>query len=110
MLWDEDEAKIRKRLAVNEVPEDEAEKIFQAAKKERVVTIRTKHRNNLLSGLVAFLVGCTVYFSFRIKYGYMHIGISSGAGIFLVAGLLIMIASALGYLAAPRKKGSVADA
>lgn len=109
VLWDEDEAKIRKRLTVNEVPPEEAEAILRAARRERILTIRSKHRSNLVSGLVAFSVGCAVYFGFRAKYGYMHIGVFAGASIFLVAGLLITLVGALGYLSAPRKKGSVAD-
>jgi hypothetical protein len=109
VLWDEDEEKIRKRLAVNDVPAEEAEAIFQAARKERVTTIRAKHRGNFASGLIAFLIGGVIYYGFRIKYGYMHIGVLSGAGIFLVAGFFIMLVAALGYLAASRKKGSVAD-
>ena len=33
VLWDEEEAKIRKRLSVNEVPEDQAESILATARK-----------------------------------------------------------------------------
>lgn len=109
VLWDEDEAKIRKRLAVNEVSDDEAEAIYQAARKERIATLRTKHGGNFFKGLVAFLTGCAVAGGFRYQYGYLHIGVLSGAGIFLLAGLLIMLWGFLGYLGAPGKKGSVAD-
>ena len=109
VLWDEEEAKIRKRLAVNEVSEEDSEAIFQAARKERVTTLRKKHGSNFLKGLTAFLVGGLVLAIFQIKYDLIHIGVLSGAGIFLLAGFLLMLIGALGFLAAPRKRGSIAD-
>ncbi len=109
VLWDEDREKIRKRLAVNEVADEEAEKILQAAQQERIATLRSKHGGNFWKGSVAFITGCLVLGGFRYKYGYLHIGVLSGAGIFFLAGLSIMIVGALGYLGASRKKGSVAD-
>lgn len=110
VLWDEDEGKIRKRLAVNEVPEEEAEAIFQAACNERVHILRTRSSDLFIKGLVAFLSGCAVVGGFYYRMGLLHIGVIAGSAIFLFAGFGLMLTGALGYLAAPRKKGSVADA
>ncbi|MGJ8726639.1 MAG: hypothetical protein ACSHYB_18990 [Roseibacillus sp.] len=109
VLWDEDEVKIRKRLAVNEVNEDLAEAIIQTARKERIYLLRARSRDTLIKGLVAFLSGCAVLGGFWIRMGAFHIGVIAGSAIFLLAGLGLILAGALGYLAAPTKKGSVAD-
>ena len=109
VLWDEDESKIRKRLAVNEVPDDLAEAILQTARKERVHLLRTRSRDNIIKGLVAFLSGCAVLGGFYYRMGAFHIGVIAGSAIFLLAGLGLMLVGSLGYLAAPKKKGSVAD-
>ena len=109
VLWDEDEAKIRKRLAVNEVPDDLAEAIYQTARKERVHLLRTRSRENFIKGLVAFLAGAIVLAGFYYRLGALHIGVFAGCCIFFLAGIALMIVGTLGYLAAPNKKGSVAD-
>lgn len=109
VLWDEDEAKIRKRLLVNEVPDDEAEAIFQAARKERIHLLRSRSREHIFMGLFALAAGCVVCGGFWYRLGAMHIGVLSGSGVFVVAGLCLMLKGLLDYIGAPRKNGSVAD-
>ena len=109
VLWDEDEQKIRKRLQVNEVPEEEAEAIYQAALRERVSTLRIRAKDNFSKGLVAFIVGAAVLIGFWLRLKALHPSVIAGSGIFLGAGSVLMLMGALAYLAAPNKKGSVAD-
>ena len=109
VLWDEDEAKIRKRLQVNEVSAEEAEAIYQAARKERVHLLRSRSRELIFMGLFALIAGCVVCGGFWYRLGAMHIGVLSGSGVFVVAGLALILKGLLDYLRAPRKGGSVAD-
>lgn len=109
VLWDEDESKIRRRLSVNKVPEDEAERIIQAARKERLQILRSQSKDQLLKGVVAFLIGSAVCGGFWYRMGVLPIGVIAGSGIFLIAGLAFILVGSIGYLAAPRKKGSVAN-
>lgn len=109
VLWDEDEAKIRKRLQVNEVSAEEAEAIYQAARKERVHLLRSRSRELIFMGLFALIAGCVVCGGFWYRLGAIHIGVLSGSGVFVVAGLALILKGLLDYLRAPRKGGSVAD-
>lgn len=108
VLWDEAEEKIRKRLTVNEVPDDEAEAILSAARKERIHILRSHSREQLLRGLIAFLVGAAVVGGFWWRMKAFHIGVLAGSGVFLVAGFILILIGTLGHLNAPNKKGPIA--
>lgn len=109
VLWDEDEAKIRKRLEVNNVPSEQANAIFETAKKERLQILRTRSRELILMGLFALLSGCLVCGGFWLRMGAMHIGVLSGSAVFIVAGLLISLKGLIDFLSAPSKRGSVTE-
>ena len=109
VLWDEDEEKIRKRLQVNEVPTEEAEAIYQTARDERVRILRSKARETIGQGLIAFLIGAAILGGFWICLKAFHIGVIAGCCIFLGAGLFIALKGTLSLLAAPHKKGSIMD-
>lgn len=107
VLWDEEEEKIRKRLAVNEVPDDEAEDILASARRERLQILRERSREQLIMGTVAFLVGMAVFALFRAIIGGMHVGVLAGACVFFLGGGFYLLKGTLGYLRAPRRRGSV---
>lgn len=107
VLWDEEEAKIRKRLSVNEVPEDQAESILATARKERISFLRAKSRENLLHGTIATIIGTSIIGGFYLKIKALHPGAIAGSCVFLIAGLVLIIHGSLTYLQAPGKKGPI---
>ncbi len=107
VLWDEDEAKIRKRLRVNEVPDKEAEAILLAARNARIYLLRSRAREQLTKGITAFLIGSAVLAGFYYRMGAFHIGVISGVAVFLLAGLAFILIGSLGHLNAPRQKGPI---
>lgn len=109
VLWDEDETKIRKKFEVNEVPEKEANAIYQEARRERLQTIRKEYLARIGQGAPNLVFGLAIFWFFRFGVGFMHIAIWLGAGLVATLGLLKILNGCFGYVNASKHKGSVAD-
>lgn len=109
VLWGESEAKIRKKLAVNEIPEEEAEAIYQAALRERAATIRKEYRGRINQGVTSLAVGVGLFSLFWLRLGFISTQILWAVGFFLVVGLWKTTQGGVGYLSANKQQGSVAD-
>ena len=107
VLWGESEDKVRKRLMVNEVPEELSEAIYTAAYRERLRILRERSRDHLIKGSFALLVGIAVIAAFKIKTGGMHLGVMAGVSVFVLAGLFYLVKGGLNYLMAPSFTGSI---
>ncbi|YCM42968.1 hypothetical protein V2O64_16800 [Verrucomicrobiaceae bacterium 227] len=122
VLWDEGREAIFHRLKVNGVEGERAEAIYKAARRERIATIRSGGRRDLLIGL-GLIVACAVatWGLGLDKLSFTHFSEGFGEVLLLpwLITMLVVICFALGLwkclhgvteiLLAPSKSGSIAD-
>jgi hypothetical protein len=109
VLWDEDVERIYKRLSVNGIRGRAADALYQRARRERITMIRSENAKRAGAGILLILLSSGISSGFILGLGGMpRIVIALCAAAFgfgcwkLVTGLAEIIA-------APRKKGSLAD-
>lgn len=109
VLRDEDEARVRKKLAVNGVPDEEAEQIYQFARKERTQTIRATYRNHFLLGVLLLAGAYCLFLSLWIR-----LAIQSNTVLVVIGGLVVLgtwqtLHGAIGWSLAASRRGSYLD-
>ena len=122
VLWDEDREAIFRRLRVNKVTGERAELIYQAARAERVKSLRIDGLKGLGLGLGCLSISVACYFGFRLdelevsRFGDGFIALpllpwllGLFASILLAFGIWKVIQGSIEILFASMKKGSIAD-
>ena len=122
VLWDESREAIFRRLEVNKVTGERAEAIFQAARVERLRTIRADGQKAFGLGVLALLISVGIYFGFRLdelqvmrfEEGFHSLPLLPWllgfiAAILFAFGILKVVQGSIEILFASMKKGSIAD-
>lgn len=122
VLWDESREAIFRRLEVNGVIGDRAEAIYQAARAERVGTLRAEGWRSVLIGFCLAGVALGIYFGLRLDLlqvmrfgdGFHGLPLLPWVLGFLVAILLAfgvwkVVQGLVEIIIAPMKNGSIAD-
>ena len=109
VLWGEPTQSAYEMLAVNGVTGKEAHALVEQAVTERIRTIRSHFLPRLLKGLLLIVAGAALFATFWFYNGGITRGIfilCAGAAAW---GAWRLIDGGVGWLAAPNRKGSVAD-
>lgn len=122
VLWDESRESIFQRLKVNGVEGARAEKIYAAARVERIRTIQQDGMKALLLGCVGIVLALVIYFFFKLdELNAMEFGdgVNGTAVLPWLLGFVAAVFGAFGLwkvtqglteiLFAGMKKGSIAD-
>ena len=109
VLWGEPKEEVIHKLEVNGITGSEAEEMYRNAFKERVATIRSSHRRNLLTGLI-FIGAALGSFCFLWYYvgGITHwlLLICAAAA---AIGIVKLLVALFGIMGAASKEGSVSE-
>lgn len=109
VLWGEDRASVFDRLRVNGVDGAEAERMYQTAHRERVMTFRQEFKKRIGLGIVLMTGGALVFSVLWFELRFIPRIVLYACGISIGLGLWKFTNGLVGFLTAGTRQGSVAD-
>jgi len=109
VLWGESRQDIYNRLAVNNVPEELADRLYEHARADRIRTIRSDCSHDLLIGLGLIVASVATFCGCWFGLGFIPRILLYGCFAALGIGSWKFIDGLTGYLMASSKTGSVSD-
>jgi hypothetical protein len=109
VLWGESRDDVYRRLAVNGVTGEFADRLYEHARADRIRTIRGDYSRKLLIGLGLILAAVVIFCACWFGLGFIPRILLYACFAALGIGAWKAIDGFLGYIMAPSKTGSVAD-
>ena len=109
VLWGEERDEVYRRLEVNGVYGEVADRLYEQARADRIRTIRSDYTRKLLIGVVLILAAATAFSVCWYGLGFIPRILLYGSFAALGIGSWKFIDGLSGYLMAPNKTGSVSD-
>jgi len=109
VLWDEDVERIYKKLSVNGIRGRAADALYQRARRERIAIIRSENAKRAGVGILLILLAAGVAGTFICVLGGLSRGLTGLCATAFAFGCWKLITGLVEIIAAPAKKGSLAD-
>lgn len=109
VMWGEPEEDVFYKLKVNGVTSEDAERLYQQARRERVASIRSDSVRKAVKGGLCLGASVVVFCAFWFGMGFIVRPILCACAVALGLGLWWSVGGVVEFLTAASRKGSLAD-